>query len=80
MEKAGELENGAFTAGTIRATIETRLAKAPYYVPKEIRAQLQSHGLGGVQDKHYLHDEFHDEKVAALLKLKQLLMDEEVQA
>jgi len=80
MEKAGELENGAFTAGTIRATIETRLAKAPYYVPKEIRAQLQSHGLGGVQDKHYLHDEFHDEKVSALLKLKQLLMDEEVQA
>jgi hypothetical protein len=49
-------------------------------VPKEIRAQLQSHGLGGVQDKHYLHDEFHDEKVAALLKLKQLLMDEEVAA
>jgi integrase len=30
MDEAGELENGGFTAGTIRATIETRLAAKPY--------------------------------------------------
>ena len=78
MDQANELElgKGLFTAGTIRATIETRLAKAPYNVSKDIRAQLLSHGLGGVQDKHYVHDEFYDEKLDALMKLYTMLEGE----
>lgn len=71
-----ELGKGMFTAGTIRATIETRLAKAPYNVSKDIRAQLLSHGLGGAQEKHYLDDEFYDEKLDALMKLYTMLEGE----
>lgn len=40
-----------FTSVAIRKTAETRLAELG--VSKDIRAQLQSHGLSGVQDKHY---------------------------
>lgn len=59
------------TPGTIRRTVETRLAAAG--VPKEIRAQLQSHGLGGLQDRHYDRHDYLAEKRAALEKLRALL-------
>lgn len=59
------------TPGTIRRTVETRLAAAK--VPKEIRAQLQSHGLGGIQDRHYDRHDYLDEKREALEKLRALL-------
>jgi hypothetical protein len=42
-------------------------------VPKDIRGQLQSHGLGGVQDKHYDAHEYLPEKKEALQKLYRLL-------
>jgi len=66
MDKAGELEGGHFTPGTIRATIETRLAAKPYRVNSDVLAQLLSHGLGNVQSRHYQHHSFHDEKLEAL--------------
>jgi|SRR5690606_34785859 len=59
------------TPGTIRRTVETRLAAVG--VPKEVRAQLQSHGLGGLQDRHYDRHTYLDEKLAALKKLRGLL-------
>ena len=40
-----------FSFADFRRTIETKLASLG--VSKDYRAQLQSHGLSGVQDKHY---------------------------
>ncbi|MCB1610116.1 MAG: hypothetical protein KDI71_24420 [Xanthomonadales bacterium] len=60
-----------FTAGDIRRTVETRLAALG--VPLEVRAQLQSHGLGGVQARHYDRHDYMTEKREALQKLLRLL-------
>lgn len=60
-----------FTPGELRITVETRLAAAG--VPRETRAQLQSHGLGGVQGKHYDKHDYLDEKRDALERLRALL-------
>jgi hypothetical protein len=60
-----------FTPGELRISVETRLAAAG--VTREVRAQLQSHGLGGVQMKHYDKHDYLDEKRAALVKLRELL-------
>ena len=73
MEAAKELEGGAFTAGTIRATIETRLAAKPYRVSSDVLGQLLSHGLGGVQARHYQHHGFHEEKLEALEMLQRMV-------
>ena len=70
MQEAGELEAGAFTPGDLRRTVETRLAAAG--VSLEIRAQLQSHGLGGVQAKHYDRHDYIAEKRDALETLRRL--------
>lgn len=69
MEKAEELEGVPFTGGTIRATIETRLMKTPYRISSDILARLLSHGLGGVQARHYAHDSMHEEQLEALQRL-----------
>lgn len=50
MVHAKEAREG-FEMRDLRRTCETMLASLR--VPKEIRAQLQSHGLGGVQAQHY---------------------------
>lgn len=68
--KAGKITT-PITPGTIRRTVETRLAAAR--VSKEIRAQLQSHGLGGLQDRHYDRHHYLPEKLDALKKLRSLL-------
>lgn len=73
MEKAGELEKEPFTAGTIRATIESRLIAKPYSVSSDVLAHLLSHGLGGIQQRHYQHHDFFDEKLEALQSLEHLL-------
>ncbi|MCE0757918.1 integrase family protein [Marinobacter sp. G11] len=73
MEKAKELEGGHFTPGTIRATIETRLAAKPYRVSSDVLGQLLSHGLGGVQARHYQHHNFNDEKLEALQMLYRMV-------
>ena len=71
MEANGELENGVFTPGVIRATVETRLAEMA--VPREVRGHLQSHGLSGVQERHYNKYEYFDEKKQALERLYEIL-------
>lgn len=71
MQAAGELEKGAFTVGDLRRTVETRLSAAGVGV--DVRAQLQSHGLGGVQARHYDRHDYLSEKRAALETLHHLL-------
>jgi hypothetical protein len=55
----------------IRRTIETRLVDLD--VHKDIRAQIQSHGLGGIQEKHYDRNDYMVQKRAALQKWAQHL-------
>lgn len=54
-----------FQLRDIRRTCETRLAAIG--ISKDVRAQLQSHGLGGVQARHYDRHDYLDEKRAALV-------------
>lgn len=70
MVAANEIDR-TFTPGIIRKTVETRLS-ANNGASKEVRAQLQSHGISGVQDKHYNAHDFLDEKRVALRKLRAL--------
>jgi len=74
MEQAGELEKGTFTVGDLRRTVETRLSAAGLQ-PSEM-AQLQSHGLGGVQQRHYNKHDYLQEKRSALETLHRLLTGE----
>lgn len=71
MREAGEVEGAPFTPGDLRRTVETRLAGLG--VPLEVRAQLQSHGLGGVQARHYDRHDYLAEKRDALERLFALL-------
>jgi len=54
----------AFTLRDLRRTAETMLAALG--VSRDVRAQLQSHGLGGVQARHYDRHDYMDEKRDAL--------------
>jgi len=71
MINAEELEHGPFTLGDIRRTVETRLAAAG--VAPHIRAQLQSHGISGVQVKHYDRHDYMPEKRKALDTLYRII-------
>ncbi|MFT3755763.1 MAG: integrase family protein [Pseudoxanthomonas sp.] len=71
MVKAKEVER-AFSPGILRKTVESRLQAAG--VSREVRGYLLSHGLGGVQARHYEAHEFDAEKRAALEKLRALLI------
>ncbi|MGH8148325.1 MAG: tyrosine-type recombinase/integrase [Rhodanobacteraceae bacterium] len=73
MLDAGELPGGTFTPGDLRRTVETRLAGAG--ISKETRAHLQSHGLTGVQDRHYDRYSYLPESRVALETLHRLLTD-----
>lgn len=53
-----------FQLRDLRRTCETMLASLG--VSSDVRAQLQSHGLGGVQARHYDKHGYFDEKRAAL--------------
>lgn len=70
LAQSGAVES-AFTVGDLRRTVETRLAALG--VPKEVRAHLQSHGLGGVQAKHYDKHDYDVEIRDALERLRALL-------
>jgi hypothetical protein len=63
-----------FQLRDLRRTLETLLASLG--VTRDVRGQVQSHGLGGVQNRHYDRHEYWDEKRATLglleAKLKQL--------
>jgi integrase len=73
MVKADEARE-PFQLRDLRRTAETMLAGLR--VPRDVRAQLQSHGLGGVQQRHYDRHDYMIEKRQALGKwtrhLKQL--------
>ena len=63
-----------FEPKRLRSGIETALASLG--IGREIRAQVQSHGLGGVQDRHYDDHDYLAEKRAALQALLDLLNTE----
>lgn len=65
MVKEGEAR-APFQLRDIRRTAETMLAALK--VSKDIRSQLLSHGLGGVQNQHYDHHNYWLEKQQALKK------------
>ena len=62
MIEAGEASD--FQLSDLRRTCETRLAELG--ISKDLRAQIQSHGLGGVQARHYDRYDYLPEKRAAL--------------
>jgi integrase len=62
-----------FRGGDLRRTCETMLAALS--IPKDVRAQLQSHGLGGVQGAHYDRHDYLSEKRAALEAWQQRLLE-----
>lgn len=70
MHLDGELPGGLFTPGDLRRTVETRLADAG--VSREVRAHLQSHGLGGVQERYYDRNDYLPATRAALETLERL--------
>jgi len=70
MLEAGEVSE-PFTISDLRRTVETRLAALK--VPMDVRAQLQSHGLGGVQARHYDRHDYADEKREALERLRDMM-------
>lgn len=76
---AGEIAERAgindFQLKRVRSGIETALAAAG--VSRDIRGQLQSHGLGGVQDRHYDAHTYLAEKRQALDTLFNLLTRKE---
>lgn len=77
MREAGELPGGEFSIADIRRTVETRLADLGIH--SDVRAQLQSHGLGGVQSRHYDRHDYLDEKRAALEALYRLVTGDSAQ-
>ena len=60
-----------FKAKRIRSGVETLLASAR--ISAEHRGRLQSHGISGVQSRHYDDHDYLDEKLAALNTLHRLL-------
>ena len=59
------------TLRDIRRTVETRMAAMG--ISKDTRAQVLSHGLGGVQDKHYDMHSYESEKRNALMAWESFL-------
>ncbi|MAC34875.1 MAG: integrase [Haliea sp.] len=76
MAEAGELEGTPFTGKQIRATVETRLMDEPFNVSSDVLARLLSHGMGGVQARHYARDPLLNRQRDAVDKLWRLLNDE----
>lgn len=60
-----------FQLKRVRSGVETLLAKAK--ISSEIRGRLQSHGIAGVQARHYDGYDYMDDKRDALLTLYRLL-------
>jgi integrase len=63
-----------FTPKRIRSGVETLLAKLG--IPEGIRGRLQSHGISGVQNRHYDGHDYLNEKRQALGALLAALVDE----
>jgi len=71
MQEAREVTE-PFLLQDIRRTIETTLASLG--VSQDLRAQIQSHGLGGIQQKHYNRHDYSNEKRDALEKWARWLL------
>jgi integrase len=61
-----------FQLADMRATCETLMARHGI-ADKDLRAQIQSHGLGGIQARHYDRHDYMPEKRAALERWGQYL-------
>ena len=61
----------SFELRDLRRTCETMMAALG--MSSDIRAQIQSHGLGGVQARHYDRHNYMDEKRDALEKWNRYL-------
>jgi len=70
MLEAGEARS-EFQMRDIRRTCETMFAARG--VSQEVRAQIQSHGLGGVQNRHYDRHKYMEEKRDVLQKWEMTL-------
>ncbi len=68
---AGDLP-AAFQAKDLRRTAETLMAKNRF--PKDLRAQIMSHGLSGLQHVRYDRHDYLEEKRAALERWEALLL------
>ena len=56
MQAAGELERGPFLWRDLRRTAQTQMAALGS--SSDVRAQIQSDGIGGIQARHYdRHDD-----------------------
>lgn len=64
LREAKALGAGRAQLRDLRRTCETMLAELG--VPRDVRAQIQSHGLGGVQARHYDRHDYAREKREAL--------------
>ena len=64
MQAAGELERGPFSMRDLRRTAETQMAALG--ISSDVRAQIQSHGLGDIQARHYDRHDYMPEKRTAL--------------
>ncbi len=77
--QADGISEKRFTPDAIRKTAETLLV-AGLGISKDLRAQLQSHGLSGIQDRHYDKHNYMNEKRQVLeswwLYLDQLASDQ----
>jgi hypothetical protein len=74
-EVAKRAKIAEFQLKRVRSGVETLLAACG--VPKDVRGQLQSHGIGGVQDTHYDAHEYLQEKRRALDLLHKALTSAE---
>lgn len=63
-EIASDMKGIAFDARDVRRSVETHLAKMG--ISKDLRGQLLSHGLSGVQDQRYDRHRYVEEKRSAL--------------
>jgi integrase len=62
---AAAMGGARFTFRDLRRTVETEMASMGFSV--DLRAQLLSHGLSGIQSKHYDRHGYMSEKAAALV-------------
>ena len=74
-ELATEMGGASFLFRDLRRTAETEMAAIGFSV--DLRGQLLSHGLGGVQAVHYDKHSYLPEKTAALEKWERHLEDQE---
>ena len=63
------------SVGLLRKTVETWLSSRQ--INKDTRGRLQSHGISGVQDKHYDMWDYHPEKLHSLELLETWLLNPE---